>query len=157
MDSIFRILRKLETTVLIILMMALTTVSFLQVLFRVAFSNPLAWSEEASRYLFVWVTFLGAVIVLSAWEHFNIDFITDLLPKNIKKVVTYISYICVGAFAFILIKYGFELQEAASTQMTPALRINMSWVYSIIPISGILMIVHLLEFVYKDIRKRRER
>lgn len=154
-NTFFNILKKLEKYSLMILMIAFTIISFLQVVFRLVLQQPLAWSEEASRYLFVWSTFLGAVVVLTKDEHFKIDFIIELFPKSFKKLFIYFTYLCIVAFTIVLIKYGVELQQAASNQLSPALRLNMSWVYVIIPISGVLMLVHLVEFIYNDFTKKK--
>lgn len=156
MGTFFKAIHKAEKLILIILMVALTIISFLQVFFRLVVHDPLAWSEEASRYLFVWATFFGAVVVLSKNEHFKIDFVVELFPKKAQKYFIYFSYLCVAIFSYILIFYGFALQQSASSQLSPALRLNMMWVYSIIPITGVLMLLHLIELIYKDITKKKE-
>lgn len=45
---------------LLLILMSLTTIS--NVLARYLFNYPLAWAEEFSRYTFIWVVFLGAVV-----------------------------------------------------------------------------------------------
>ena len=66
-------------------MIAFTIVGFLQVFFRVFLKNPLAWSEEACRYLFIWSMMLGAILVAAENGHFRVDFLVSKLPKALQR------------------------------------------------------------------------
>lgn len=153
MKPFFNSLKKVEYWLLIALMVAFTIIAFLQVVFRLVVRSPLAWSEEATRYLFIWSMFLGSAVVMANSGHFNIDFVVKLFPPKIEKVFNYFAYLCIAVFSYILVKYGFVLVNQTKTQMTPALKLNMSWVYLIIPASGILMLLHLVEIIYDNIKK----
>ena len=60
MLSIDRYIRLGLRWAIILLMISMTVIVFLQVVFRYIWDAPLGWSEEVSRFLFVWVTFLAA-------------------------------------------------------------------------------------------------
>ena len=64
---------RLETVAIILLMALLTAVTFAQVVTRYLLGDPLIWSEEAARYLFVWVSMIGAALALREGGHFGLD------------------------------------------------------------------------------------
>ncbi len=153
MEVFFKILNKIEIWLTVLAMVAFTIIGFLQVFFRVVVENPIGWSEEACKYLFVWSTMLGAVLVSANNGHFCVDMLTSLMPKKVSLLFKYLlSYTIIFMFSLILIVYGFQLVFANTIRVTPALGIKIMYIYSIIPISGILVILHLIEDVYKTIK-----
>ncbi|MFV0497418.1 MAG: TRAP transporter small permease [Candidatus Fimivivens sp.] len=151
MKKFFSGLRKTETVLAVTFMVAFTAVGFLQVFFRVFIKNPLAWSEELCRYLFVWSMFLGAVLVAANDEHFKVDFVVSLFPKSLQTMFRYVSYVFVAVFSVLLIKYGLNLMLANPTRITPALGIKAMYIYTIFPINGVLVLLHLVEQILADL------
>ena len=156
MDKFFASLRKLETALLVSLMGAFTIVGFMQVLFRVLFRSPLAWSEEACIILFIWCMLLGAVMMADRNEHFRVDFIVNSLPPKLQTVMKYFSWAMVALFSLIMVVYGYRLMMANTVRVTPALRIPQMYVYIIVPLNGILVILHLFEHIVNDFRGKKE-
>jgi C4-dicarboxylate transporter DctQ subunit len=70
---------RLVTTLGAILMGATVTLTFLQVILRTFFNEPQAWAEEVSRYIFVWVVFVGAAIAAYRDNHIRLDLVDNLL------------------------------------------------------------------------------
>jgi TRAP-type C4-dicarboxylate transport system permease small subunit len=60
---------------LVFLIIALT---FFQVLLRYVFNSPVAWIEEISRYLFVWIVFLGSAVAFRSGTHIKVDIFEGL-------------------------------------------------------------------------------
>ena len=149
MNKFFSILRKTETMITVISMIAFTIVGFLQVFFRVFLKNPLAWSEEACRYLFIWSMMLGAILVAAENGHFRVDFLVSKLPKALQKITTGLSYLMIAVFSLIIIYYGYKLMISNTTRVSPALGIRMMYIYLIFPINGILVLLHLAEGIVK--------
>ena len=71
---------KAETVVVVVLVTMLTAVTFAQVCARYVLGDPLIWSEEAARYLFVWVSMLGAALALREGGHFGLDLLIRRAP-----------------------------------------------------------------------------
>lgn len=155
MIRFFKALRKFENASTVITMVAFTIVGFLQVFFRVFLKNPISWSEELCRYLFVWSTMLGAVVVSANHEHFKVDFLINLLPKYLQSVIKYFSFILVTVFSCVLIVFGIKLMIANQIRVSPALGIKMSYVYTILPLNGILVILHVFESIYMQARQKK--
>jgi TRAP-type C4-dicarboxylate transport system permease small subunit len=59
---------------------------FGNVVLRYAFNSGIALSEEVSRWLFIWVTFLGAIVALREHGHLGTDMLVSRLPVAGKKV-----------------------------------------------------------------------
>ena len=156
MGKFFAGLRKLETVLLVFFMAAFTVVGFMQVFFRVFLRSPLAWSEEACIILFIWCIFLGAVMVADKNEHFKVDFLVNSFPPKLQTVMKYFSWMMVALFSLIMVIYGYRLMMASTVRVTPALRIPQMYVYTIVPLNGILVILHLFEHVVNDIRGKKE-
>jgi len=113
----------------------------LQILSRVLF-DALAWSEEASRYLLVWSTFLGATMAYKRGMHIAVTFAIELFPKNINKIFRLLSITLSMVFFLVVIKFGINYITMQNYQVSAALRIPMKYVYTVIPASFAIMFIH---------------
>lgn len=155
MEKFFKGLRKVETVLAVIAMVAFTVVAFLQVFFRVFLHAPLAWSEELCKFCFIWCMYLGSILVSADEEHFTVDFFTKLMPPVVQAVLRYLSYALIALFSFILIKYGWGLVATNMNRVSPALSVHMGYIYTIFPLNGVLVLVHVIERIYHDIISSR--
>src|SRR5699024_11533524 len=89
----------------VVFMFFIILLTFLQVCLRYMFSHSFAWIEEVSRYLFVWIVFLGAAIAFDDDSHIKIDFIENKLPKKIKGIVQYFI-VLLNLLAMALLLYS---------------------------------------------------
>lgn len=150
MKTFFSGLRKVETAMAVISMSAFTVVAFLQVTFRVFLHNPLGWSEELCKFLFIWCTFIGAILVSADNAHFCVDFFVTKCSPFVQKILKYLSFVLVALFSVILIYFGIKLMLSNINRISPAMGIPMYYIYTIFPINGILVILHLIESIWKD-------
>jgi TRAP-type C4-dicarboxylate transport system permease small subunit len=133
-------------------MILLAVFCFAQVFWRVVLRDPLSWSEEISRYLFVWLTFIGAATAVAHWGHFQVDVIIGKLPPRLALAFRWLSYAAILFFAYIMLFHGWELLQRIRTQFSPAMRLPMIIPYASLPLSGFLMALHLVELVGMDLR-----
>ncbi len=157
-DTVFRTIVRLddnlargETAVLIALVVIMTVVVFLQVLYRYVFAQPLHWSEELARYLFVWLSILGATLALQKKSHFGLDIFYRMLPSHVRRFVKFPVYLLMGVVIFILLFQGIVLVQKTLLQESPAMGISMSWAYASLPVGGALMAIHLLVIFFKEL------
>jgi len=136
LDTVFRFALFLTLSSMIVLITA-------QVIFRVFFT-ALSWSEELSRYLLVWSSFIGASVALKKGAHIAVTFAVDLLPGKIQKLVQSLSCILMAIFFGITIWYSIFLFNVQVFQVSPAMGIKMRYIYMIIPIAFSVMSIHLL-------------
>lgn len=146
------IIKKTELVLIIVLLLGMVCSSFLQVVFRLVLKQPLSWTEELSRYLFVWMTFIGGALVVSESGHFKMDILTVLIKGRWVQVVNIIVNIALVIFSIVLVVYGFKLVQMVYSQKTPALGITMSIPYFVLPLNGVLSIIHLIENTIVDIK-----
>lgn len=146
------IIKKTELVLIIVLLLGMVCSSFLQVVFRLVLKQPLSWTEELSRYLFVWMTFIGGALVVSESGHFKMDILTVLIRGRWVQVVNIIVNIALVIFSIVLVVYGFKLVQMVYSQKTPALGITMSIPYFVLPLNGVLSIIHLIENTIDDVK-----
>lgn len=127
------------TKFLIILSMSITGVVFLNVLSRYIFKISLPWSEELARFMFIWLTFVGAVIANANFEHMRLDFIVEKFPKNIGKIVESLSYILVIVLLIILFLGSLKYTQSQWDWKSSALGVRHGVIYMIAPICFAIM------------------
>lgn len=142
---------------LVLLFFVMVVVVFLQVLFRFVLDQPLAWTEELSRYLLVWITFLGAGYAVSVKAHPSIEILFERSGGFIRKIMIVVSAALVLFFFYHIIINSFEFIERSTRQKSPALQLPMGLVYTVIPISGILFSVNMLYITISEWGKEENR
>ena len=148
-------LYRLLKTVCFILMLAMVVIIFSQVLARYFFANSLSWSEEVGRYIFVWMTFLGAAIAVRNKMHVMLDMFVMRFPPVLQKICLAISYLSMLVFTAVLIWGGFRFVAKGSHQISAAMQLPMHYVYVVLPVGGALIFFYLLKNFYEDVFVRR--
>ena len=144
------LLAKAESAVLITLVAVMTLIVFLQVVYRYVLVQPLHWSEELARYLFVWVSILGATLALQKRGHFGLDFFYRMLPGQQRRFLQFLIHLFVGCVIFVILIQGARLVQATVLQKSPAMEISMGWAYACLPVGAALMAIHLFVIFLKD-------
>ena len=122
----------------------MTITTLLQVAFRYVLNDPLVWSEELARYLFVWVALVGAGAAMRTGGHFGLDLFYRKLPAAGRAGVAMLISAVIAVFAATLLVYGVRETIQASVQLAPSLQIRMHWAYAAMPVGATLMLWHLL-------------
>jgi TRAP-type C4-dicarboxylate transport system permease small subunit len=143
-------LAKGEAAVLIAIVGVMTVVVFLQVLYRYVFAQPLQWSEELARYLFVWLSIMGATLALQKKGHFGLDLFYKMLSNRFQRIVKFPVYLLLGIVIFVILFQGIILVQKTVLQESPAMGISMAWAYASLPVGGALMAIHLIAISLKD-------
>lgn len=130
-----------------VLLFLMVIIIFMQVFFRHVLTDSLSWSEELSRFMFIWTTLLGVSVGVKRGFLVAIPFVVDRLKGVSKKFVEIISIILIIIFAVVMIIFGTEMTLNVTQQYSPAMRIPMSYVYASVPVSGVLILLHMYENV----------
>jgi TRAP-type C4-dicarboxylate transport system permease small subunit len=125
------------------LVLAVFLAVFLQVVMRYLFQRPNPWTEELSRFGFIWLSMLGAALAVELRTHFVFDQMVGKLKPKLQILVRRLSTALVAAMAFGLIVLGLQLVILASSQRSPALNLPVSWIYASVPVTGFLMLLHI--------------
>jgi len=136
----------LEDVIIPITYIGLVIVTFGLVLCRYVFCIPFLSGHDLSLILFVLLTFISASKSVRTGEHFELD----ILPKSFKKLldikgVNWISNFAMLFFALILIIEGYKYSILSLKRVFPYLGCPVTYLSIWIVISGILMIIHILE------------
>jgi len=131
--------------------------SFVQVVLRYGFGRPLTWAEEVSRYLFVWVVFVGAGIAARYKAHIALDFLVSRFTPRVQRRVAML----VGALSFVMLLlvfvwYGWFLTQVSMRQESPATGIPVGWATLAIPVGGIVTVINLLRVAGEKPSSRAE-
>jgi TRAP-type C4-dicarboxylate transport system permease small subunit len=128
---------------LIGMLAAMACMVFTNVVLRYATNESLVWVEEISRYLMIWITFLGAGLVLRFGGHIAIEDLHDKLPGIGGRILRTAIVVLMMAFFAAMAWNGVAYLEAMQYQTTPVTGVSFAWVYSALPIGFVLLMVHL--------------
>ena len=144
-----------EMAVLAMAVLIMFVVICCQVLFRYVLHQPSPWTEELARYIFIWVSMVGAAYGVNTQAHFGFDLLVKKMSPRMQRVGHYCIQLCMGLLVFVLVVYGFRMVEIVSFQVTPALQLPMRYVYYSLPVSGMLMAFHLIHHFLISCRQQR--
>lgn len=121
----------------------------LQIIMRYIFSKSLSWSEELSRYFFIWFTFLGISFAVYKNTHIRLDIIEMLVPK-LKKFIEYTGDLIVIIFAGFMIIPGISVIKflATTNQTSAAMEVPMYLVYFSLLLALILTLIRYFQKYY---------
>jgi TRAP-type C4-dicarboxylate transport system permease small subunit len=116
-----------------------------QVVSRYVFQSPSSFTDELSRYMLIWVGMLGAAYVAGKNEHLAIDILLTKLKGKAQDRLMILIHLCVLIFALVVMVIGgsnLVYLTLVLEQKSATLQIPMGVIYSIIPISGFLVIYY---------------
>lgn len=123
---------------------------FFNSLLRYLFDSGIAFSEEFSRICFVYMIFLGIILVAKDKAHLTVDIVTSSLPEKYKKIVSLISNLCVLT-SMVFIAFGaLQLMVLTYTQKMPATGISSSFLYLAAVISSVSYFFIIIFGLIKD-------
>ena len=136
-----------------LIMMVLLTVY--QVVVRYVFKSPSSVSEVLTRYCFVWLILLSATYVFGQRDHICISFLKDKLEGSARRTMDIIIELVVILFSVLVLVYGgIVITTMNMLQYDSILKIPTGTIYSIIPISGVLIIFYSLCNIAEFLNKK---
>ncbi len=151
-----KFLNKLEEVFVMAGFAVMGIVLALQIFMRYVLNHPLVWSEELARYLFVWVTFIGASYGVRHKIHISMEVLFIRLPQKAKFAVTVLTNILsIAVFAY-LIPWGFAFVQDQKNILSSAMQIPMSWVFISVPVGCFIVCLRLLGDTVRVIRTKGE-
>ena len=138
-----RALIRLNRWAVIAILAAMAVMVFANVALRFLTDHSIVWVEEVSRYLMIWLTFLGAGLVLRYGGHIGIDTLQNAFPRH-AVVIRVAIYALLLVFFAIMLWLGSRYAMLTWGQTTPVMQIPIGVVYLAIPFGFGLLIVHLV-------------
>lgn len=114
-----------------------------QIVVRYFFNSPSTVSEELLTYSFTWMALLASAYVFGKRDHMRMGFIADKLTGTPRKVLEIVIECLVMLLAGTVMVYGgFTIMDLTMTQVTASLGVPMGVIYTVVPLSGILIVVY---------------
>lgn len=110
---------------------------FANVVLRYGFNSGIAWSEELSRLVFVWLIFLGAILASKEHAHIGFDTLVKRLPEGGRKLLIVVSGLVMLACCAALVVGGWEQTVINLGNQYPVLGISYAWLYAVAIVFGI--------------------
>lgn len=144
-------LDKVCSALIVFMLGAMVIVTGAQIVCRTWFT-ALSWSDEVTRYLLIWSTFLGATVVYRHNGHISVTLLQDAVSPKLAKILRMLVHvICFALFAVLLHYsplYCLKLKKTAT-----AMPIKMKYIYSCIPVSMAINMVHSLLMISEEAMK----
>ena len=134
---------------IIAIVAVLAAILITSVFYRYVLNDAFAWSEEGSKYLMVWLTFLGAPIALRQAAHINIDLLVKLFPPRGRQAFYLVIHLIIIATMGILLWKGWGFAQLGARQVASSFNLSMVWMYVAVPIGSALTCLVALEHALK--------
>lgn len=122
---------------------------FGNVVLRYAFSSGVTLSEELSRWLFVWLTFLGAIIAMREGTHLGSDTLVSRLPVAGKKLLFVVSHVLMLFVCWLLFKGSLDQTIINLTSTSAVMEVSMGIFYACGLVAAVSMAVILAHNLWR--------
>jgi TRAP-type transport system small permease protein len=119
---------KLISYLLAVIMLAMVVLVFGNVFMRYALNSGFTISEELSRWLFVWMTFLGAVVALRDNGHLGTDMLVGRLGPKGKKICMALSLLLMLFCDWLIFKGSYDQAKVNLDSTSAVMEVSMAWV-----------------------------
>lgn len=123
-----------------------------QIITRYFSASPSSFSDELARYLMIWLGLMGAAYVSGKKEHVSIDYFLKKLNHKKRVLLNRLIDFIILFFAFFVMIIGgghLVFVTIKLEQLSPSLQIPLGFVYSVIPLSGLIIIFYQISNIKK--------
>ena len=145
--TIIRLIDKALAGTLIIAMVSILLTVIWQVVSRYVLKDPASVTEELSRFILIWIGILGAAYAYRQNAHLGCNLIVERQSRKVKRLLLTCVEVIVIIFCVLVMVYGgAELVSLTLEleQISAALGVKMGFIYSVLPLSGGLIIAYAL-------------
>jgi len=122
-------------------------------IFARALHVTVSWTEEASRYILIWIGMLAAGIALKEGGHAAIGFVIDPLPKKAQHVVNLLIEAGILVFMIIFFKTSLKAAFDAKDFLASAFDMTMFWPKMALPVGSVVLILNCIYLMAFDLTK----
>jgi TRAP-type transport system small permease protein len=145
---VIALMRHLETVIGGILAVMVVLV-FGNVVLRYGFNSGITVSEELSRYLFIWLTFLGAIVAMHEHAHLGVDSLVNALPRAGKLFCVVVSDLLMLVAVGMLFRGSWKQTLINIPTRSPVSEVSLALIYVAGLVCSVLMAVLILRNLYK--------
>jgi TRAP-type C4-dicarboxylate transport system permease small subunit len=153
-----RIDRSGERYLMLVLYCFIVFVIVTEVVRRFVLDFSSLWGEEAARFAFIYLGWIGASYAVKERAHIRFDFLTRALPPRAAGCVFLFSEFATLVFACFALYFSMQTLTTMVRfdALSPALRISQAWFSAAVPVGFAMMIVRVVQSALGDIRRIRE-
>lgn len=129
-------------------LVAMVIMVFGNVVLRYALNSGILISEEMSRYCFIWLTYIGAMVAMREKGHLGVDTLVLRLPLGGKKLCFFLSEALMLLCNLLFLLGTWKMHELQVTNVSPVVGISMIWIYGIGYVVGVVMSLMNLHQLY---------
>jgi TRAP-type C4-dicarboxylate transport system permease small subunit len=149
-DGFFRLLELL----IVVLMVAMVVMVFGNVVLRYGFNSGIDVSDEMSRYCFVWLTYIGAMVAMREGGHLGLDSLVRRLPVGGQKTALFLSEVLMLLCNGLFVLGTWKMHELQVSNVSPVVGLSMIWIYGVGYVVGIVMAVFNLRVIWRILSGR---
>ena len=135
-----------------ITLVLLSFLTFLQVIMRYVIEKPIAWADEMTRYLFVWLSFLGTCLAAKKKSHVAVLGIINLFPKKPREILYMISQVTTLIIVTVILYSSYIGIKPLKNQLSAAMQVPMLIPYLVIPFSFLVYWLILAHDIMVELR-----
>ncbi len=150
-----RVLSLFEEWTLFLAVLGALLALFVSVVTRYTITYTMTWPEELVREVILYTTFVGSAAAVKSRALIRIDAVPNVFPW-LKKPLNFFNHAAVLLFALFVTYYGWKLVKLQylTKQTTIILKIPQIFLYSILPLMGVMMLLRLIQVIVEDLTGR---
>ena len=150
-----KVVRKIADALIVALFAALVVLVLIQVVTRTMHMSQ-TWIDEISKFVFVWLTYLGGSVTVSRGMNITFDLILEGVKGKTFKILFTLVNICTLVFLVAMLVLGSQNAWANRVQTSTMTNVNMGLMNLAIPIGCVLMIGAQIEYYFRVLKEREE-
>lgn len=123
---------------------------WLGVFVRYVWPLPITFTEEAARYLMIWMALLAVSCAISRREHIGVQLFFDRFPRSVQRWLLLGLDMLAFAFFLLLLYYGIELVEKGASRFTMIYGMNKSLPFAAVPVGAATACIQLVLVAIRD-------
>ena len=149
MQRLIDLFFKALEAIIVACLVAMVVMVFGNVVLRYTMNSGILISEEMSRYCFIWLTYIGAMVAMREKGHLGVDTLVRRLPLLGKKVCLFLSEILMLICNLLFLQGTWRMHELQVTNVSPVVGISMIWIYGVGYVVSVVMALINLHMLYK--------
>jgi len=141
MRQVIDLFFKLLEFLVVLCLVAMVIMVFGNVVLRYGFNSGISISDEMSRYCFIWLTYIGAMVAMREKGHLGVDTLVQHLSLGGKKICFFLSEVLMLGCNALFFWGTWQMHELQVTNISPVVGISMIWIYGIGYITASVMAV----------------
>jgi TRAP-type C4-dicarboxylate transport system permease small subunit len=129
MGSFSQMLNRVLHATIAVCLSCMAVFVFGNVVLRYVFNSGITWAEEASRYLFIWLIFLGAIVASRENAHLGVDMLVRRLSVKNRRRVFIVNNLLLAITMGLCADGAWKLTELTINQVSASMRLPLAFVY----------------------------